>query len=97
MIKKPQKKRGLNQPSFSTAEFLNIGVYRVKNAKNITCRVKNNTYKVMVHIVLKIAKRSICGVKKMPKEHYFWVILGHTCLKLGQSEFSRKIETPSLN
>ena len=33
----------------------------------------------------------------MPKEHYFWVILGHTCLKLGQSEFSRKIETPSLN
>ena len=58
----------------------------------------------MVHIGLKIAKRSTYRVQnvvhiglKNAKEHYFWAIFGHICLKLGQSEFSRKIETSSLN
>ena len=54
--------------------------------KNITCRVKNSTYRAMVHIGLKNAK-----------EHYFWATFGHISLKLGQSEFFRKIETASLN
>ena len=57
---------------------------------------QNSTYRVMVHKGLKIAKRST-GRLKNAKEHYFWAIFGHICLKLDQSEFSRKIETPSLN
>ena len=36
----------------------------LKNAKSITCRVKNITYRVMVHIGLKTAKRSTYRVTK---------------------------------
>ena len=57
---------------------------------------QNSTYRVMVHIGLKIAKRSTGRVKKCKRT----LFLGHLwpiCLKLDQSEFSRKIETPSLN
>ena len=36
----------------------------LKNAKSITYRVKNITYRVMVHIGLKTAKRSTYRVKK---------------------------------
>ena len=49
-----------------------------------------------VYIGLKTAKHSTYRVKKC-KRTLFWAIFGHICLKLGQSKFSRKIETPSLN
>ena len=47
----------------------------------------------ILHAGLKIVH---IGLKNAEK-HYIWTIFGHICLKLGQSEFSRKIETPSLN
>ena len=74
---------GLNHSSFTTTVPLNIGL---KIAKNITCRVKNSTYKVMVHVGLKIKKRSKYRVKKC-KRTLFLGHLWHICLKLGQSEF----------
>ena len=40
------------------------GYIGLKNARNITCRVKNSTFRVMVHIGLKIAKISTYRVKK---------------------------------
>ena len=47
------------------------GYIGLKNEKNITCRVKNSTYRVMVHIGLKIAKHSTYRVKKC-KRTLFW-------------------------
>ena len=49
------------------------GYIGLKNAKSITCRVKNSTYRVMVHIGLKIAKRSTYRVKKCKRT----LFLGH--------------------
>ena len=45
------------------------GYIGLKNAKNITSRAKNSTYRVMVHIGLKIAKCS--RVKKWKKKILF--------------------------
>ena len=69
------------------------GYIGLKNEKNITSRIKNSTYRVMVHTGLKIAKCSTSRVKKIQKN----IIFGQICIKLSQSKFSRKIETPSLN
>ena len=49
------------------------GYIGLKNAKNFTCKVKNSTYRVMVHIGLKIAKRSTFRVQKCKKT----LFLGH--------------------
>ena len=45
----------------------------LKNAKNIRCKVKNSTFRVMVHVGLKIAKRSTYRVKKCKRT----LFLGH--------------------
>ena len=52
------------------------GYIGLKNAKNITSRIKNSTYRVMVHTGLKIAKCSIhLGLKKCKRTlflDHFW-------------------------
>ena len=58
------------------------GYIGLKNAKKITCRVKNSTYRVMVHIWLKIAKCSIYSVKKMQKNIIFGPSLNKKSNKL---------------
>ena len=71
----------------------------LKNAKNIMYRLKNSRYLIRVYIRLKIvliAKSSTYSVKKY-KKTLFLDHFGHICPKLRQSEFSRKIKTPSLN
>ena len=55
--------------------------------KNITCKVKNRkkSIKKVVQIGLNNAK-----------EHYLSATFGYICPNLGQSDFSRKVEIPSL-
>ena len=57
-------------PQYYTASKYR-GYIGLKNAKNITCKVKNSTYRVMVHIGLKIAKHNTYRVKKMQKNIIF--------------------------
>ena len=68
------------------------GYIELKNAKNITSRIKNSTCRVMVHTGLKIAKCSTSRVKKMQKNIIFGPFLAKFALNWVNQNFLGKLK-----